>query len=366
MTFGGMSASWGKAYKYFDLKYTFITSILVFEVGSLICGLAPISKTLIVGRAIAGVGAGGMFVGGTSIASFSTSPKFRPVLMGFIALTYSLASVLGPLLGGAFTERVTWRWCFYINLPIGAFSAAVVLIFFRIPNAAELPSARLKEKLLHLDPLGVVLAMAAIVCFIQGLQYAGSSRPWTDSQVIGLLVGFGVISIVLVIWETYLDEYAMLIPRLLKKRAVCSVLPYQFCAAAFLFLLIYYLPLYFQSIRGSDPIESGIDSLPLLVSVGIFAIVGGLVVSKTGYAAPNMLAGAALAAVGLGLLYTLDVDTPSGKWIGYQILTGSAVSFSIQNALNIAQSNVRPEDIAAVVSIVYCTKLVEYQPLFFW
>lgn len=167
---------------------------MIFEVGSLLCGVAPNSRALIVGRVIAGTGGAGMSVGGTSIVAFSVELKSRPILMGFISLTYGLASVLGPLIGGAFTDRVTWRWCFYINLPIGGVTAAVIFFFFHIPSAAQPPKVSLKEKLLQLDPVGIVLAMAAIICFIIGLQNAGSFPPRNDRQVVGLLVGFGVIS----------------------------------------------------------------------------------------------------------------------------------------------------------------------------
>jgi nitrate/nitrite transporter NarK len=155
----------------------------------------------------------------------------------------------------------------------------------------------------------------------------------------------------------------MLIPRLFKKRALWSVAPYQLLFMGDLVLLIYYLPIYFQSIRGASPIESGVDNLPLVISVGIFCVVGGMVVSKTGHATPTMFAGAAVATVGIGLLYTLDLDTSTGKWIGYQILTGSAIAFSVQNGLNIAQANVGPEDIAAVVANIYCTSK---SPLSLW
>ncbi|KAJ8122068.1 hypothetical protein ONZ43_g1640 [Nemania bipapillata] len=353
MTFGGLEASWGKVFKYFDIKWSFILTLAIFEVGSLICGLAPNSVALIVGRAIAGVGAAGISVGGTSIVAFSAPPKKRPILMGFIGLTYGLASVLGPIIGGAFTTSVTWRWCFYINLPVGGFAAAVVLLFFHLPAAAKPPPLSLKLKLLHLDPVGIALCMGAIISFILALQYAGVVYPWNSSQVIGLLVGFVALIAALVAWSIYIDEYAMLIPRLFKKRSLWSICPYQFCFIGDLILLLYYLPIYFQSIKGATAIESGVDNLPIVIAVAIFAVLGGVFVSKTGYITQSMFVGALLGTVGCGLLYTLEIDTPAPKWIGYQILTGSAIAFSVQNGLNIAQASVDAEDLAAVTANLY-------------
>jgi MFS family permease len=107
MTFGSLEAAWGKVYKYWDLKYTFLISIAIFEIGSLLCGVAPSSKVLTIGRVIASIGGAGMSMGGTSIVAFSTSPENQPVLMGCISLTYGSASVLRPIIGGSFTERVT-------------------------------------------------------------------------------------------------------------------------------------------------------------------------------------------------------------------------------------------------------------------
>lgn len=354
MCFGGFQSSWGKAYKYFSLKATFITTVFLFEIGSLICGVAPNSIALIVGRAISGVGGAGISTGGTTIIAFCAEPKKRPKLMGLLGATYGIAAVAGPLLGGAFSHGVTWRWCFYINLPIGGLAVGVIWIFFHLPSAAKIIEADWKEKILQMDPVGVVLAMGSIICFILALQYGGVTHPWNSGVVIGLLVAFVVLLIIMGVWEYFQGEYAMLVPRLFKRRSLWPGAIFQFFFAGFYFLLLYYLPIYFQSIAGADPIQSGIDNLPMVITVSIFVLAGGITVSKTGHAMPFMALGAALATVATGLLFTLDVDTPSAKWIGYQIIAGAAIAFPFQNSLNIAQANADPQDISTVTSILYC------------
>jgi MFS family permease len=354
MTFGATQTSAGKVYKYFDLKWSFLLSVLVFEVGSLVCGVAHDPATLIVGRAIAGLGGAGLSVGGTSIVSFTVPPAKRPMMMGIIGMTYAVAAVLGPIIGGAFTSRISWRWCFLINLPIGGLAAVSAGLFFRLPAAASPPKVSWAKKLLHVDPVGIVLAMGGIVCFILALQNGGTTYAWRSSVVIGLLIGFGLLVIALIGWETWLGEYAMMLPRLYKQRSLSSTAPYQFFFMGSYIVLLYYLPIYFQSILGASPIRSGVDNLPLVLAAAVFALAGGAVVMKTGRAQQVMFIGSMLSTVAVGLLYTLDIGTPAGKWIGYQFFVGAFMAFAIMHGLTVAQAHVASEDLTAVTANLLC------------
>ncbi|KAK0618492.1 major facilitator superfamily domain-containing protein [Bombardia bombarda] len=352
LTISAFSQVWGKAYSYFSLKWVILTAILIFEIGSLICALAPNSTALIVGRAITGAGGAGITNGCYIIIAFIAPPDKRPAYTGVLGATYGFASVVGPLIGGAFTTNVTWRWCFYLNLPVGGVSMLVLSIFFTTPAAAAPRQATWREKLLNMDPVGTVLVMASLCCYLLALQWGGITKGWGSRDVIGTLVGFIVILVVFVLQQAHLGETAMMIPRLVLRRQNVALLLFNFFLAGAYFIFVYYLPVYFQAIGGYSATDSAVRNLPLIVGSSVFGIVAGVCLTMAGYFHVFLLSGAGLSCLAAGLLLTLGAELEVGKYIGYQLLLGIGSGLCLQVPVMVGQAFSSPADIPSVTAIL--------------
>lgn len=341
----------GKLYTHLNIKTVFLLAITVFEIGSLICGVAPTSTTLIVGRAIAGLGAAGIFSGSLIIIAHSVSLEKRPVYSSIVMGMYGIASVAGPLMGGALTDHVSWRWCFYINLPIGAVTILLIVLFLKAPSGQRRESSSAMEKFLELDPLGTVVFIVAIICLLIALQWGGSKYPWSDGKIIALFVVFGILIISFVGIQVWKGEDATVPPRIFMKRSILAGTWFGICLGGAFFLFIYYIPIWFQAVRGTSATGSGIRCLPLILSQILGIGVSGGLTTQFGYYTPFMFVSTVLMAIGSGLLTTLKIDSNTGTWVGYQLIFGIGSGAGFQQPTLAAQTVLDLKDVPVGVAI---------------
>ncbi|TQB73264.1 hypothetical protein MPDQ_006009 [Monascus purpureus] len=346
----------GKIYQNFNTKWSFVSFFAVFELGSLLCGVATSSKMLIVGRAVAGMGGSGIQNGAFTIIAGCVPMQRRPALTGLLMGFAQLGIVIGPLIGGAFTQYTTWRWCFYINLPIGAV-VGLLLFFVHIPEQLPKPKGISVVHIIlrKLDLVGFVLFAPAAVQFLLALQYGGNKYAWNSSVVIGLFCGAGATFVCFILWEWYKGDDAMIPYSMICRQTVwTSCVVYGFLMATLL-VASYYLPIYFQAIKGVNAMLSGVYILPSILSQSALAIISGALVGRFGYYLPWSLAGGIVSSVGNGLLTTFTPSTSVGKWIGYQILLGAGRGAGLQMPIIAAQNNLPPPLIpVAMALIMFC------------
>ncbi|KAF2276866.1 efflux pump protein [Westerdykella ornata] len=348
----------GKLYTHFRAKYTFLVFLFIFELGSLICGVAPTSAALIIGRGVAGLGASGLMNGGMTIIAGATPLAKRPLYTGIMMGVGSLGIVTGPLVGGALTEYATWRWCFFINLPVGGI-AFLLLLLINIPDLTvkERLSLNLLRKILpDLDLPGFALIAPAAVMLLLALQFGSEhSHAWNSAVIIGLLCGAGVTAIVFGFWEWHMGERAMIPGSMIKHRVMWTSALVNITSMGTVVVGSNYLPIYFQAVKGSGPTMSGVSVFPAILPQLVFAVLAGAGVSKLGYYLPWSLFSGVLTAIGNGLVSTFSPTTSTATWIGYQILLGAGRGAGMQIPTIAIQTALPPAQIPVSLAILMFT-----------
>lgn len=235
-------SAWGRAYAPraeaggHDPRRAYAAALAVFEAGSLLCGAARGSAGLVAGRAVQGAGGAGVSLGAYALAARVARPEGVPAVVGLVGCVFAVGGVVGPLLGGAFTQAGGWRWCFYVNLPVGGAAAALVLLFLRPPGPSAEPGDGRRRRpglswaarLLGFDPVGLVLVVAALLCCFLVFQRAGISQSWGDASSIVLLLGWVLLTVAFAINEYWQGERALLVIRILRRRHILAVCCFQF------------------------------------------------------------------------------------------------------------------------------------------
>lgn len=354
---GATQPTFGKLYTIFSPKIIFLSSLAFLEVGSLVCALAHSSPAFIAGRAVAGLGAAGIISGALIIISLVTPIHLRPVYTSTLGSLEGIGIIAGPIIGGAIASNIGWRWCFWINLPIGAFLSVIILFLLRTSVTAPSdkhgePPKTWRQRILEADIEGGIAIAGSLACLLLALQWGGTTYAWSDGRIIALFVVFGVSLICAGFYERRKGDGATFPTRLFKNRTLMMCVAAGFCLAGAQFVVLYYLPIWFQAVQGVSAEDSGVRLLAMILTVIPAAIIAGGGASLVGYLPPFMFLATILASTGAAMLRTFHPDIPMAKWIGYQVLYGSGSGMGVQQSIVGAQVAVSQADVAYATSAV--------------
>ncbi|KAI1267016.1 putative MFS multidrug transporter [Xylariaceae sp. FL1019] len=350
----------GKLYTYLNVKHTFLFFFLIFEVGSLLCGVATSSTFFILGRTVAGVGSSGLENGALTLIAGAVPLHKRPFYNGIVFGVCQTGIVLGPLIGGALTQYASWRWCFYINLPIGALSS-VLLFFTHIPDITTKPPFSLdlvRSIVPKLDLIGFALFAPTTVMFLLALQWGSTERGWSSPTVIGLFAGSGVVLIFFILWERRVGDMSLIPFYLVKRRVVWASTIQDASLFVNNYVGVNYVPIYFQAVKGVGPSLSGVYTLPSIVTQLLCLVVTGALVTRLGYYLPFAVLVGAATSIACGLITTWNPATSTANWIGDQILYGLR-GMGLQMSIIAVQNAVLPAEAPlAIAFMVFVENLV--------
>ncbi|MER7842945.1 MDR family MFS transporter [Kitasatospora sp. NPDC096077] len=331
---------WGKLGDMYGRKRFFQASIVIFLIGSVLCGLAQDMGELIAFRALQGLGGGGLMVLSQAIVGDLVAPRDRGKYQGVFGAVFGVTSVLGPLLGGLFVDNLSWRWVFYVNLPIGVVALVVI--------AAVLHSTEVRREH-RIDYLGTALIAAVATCLVLMTSLGGTTWAWSSWQVVGL----GVLGLLLLVAFVEVERTAVepVLPlRLFRSRTFSLVAVISFVVGFAMFGALTYLPTFLQVVQQVSPTMSGIHMLPMVLGMLLTSIGSGQIVARTGHYRIFPIAGTAVTTVGLLLLSRLDEHSSTGEMSLYFLVFGLGLGLVMQVLVLIVQNSVGYQDLGVATA----------------
>ncbi|KAI9277507.1 major facilitator superfamily domain-containing protein [Umbelopsis sp. AD052] len=335
-------------------KVILLVGTAIFLFGSILSGAATNMIMLIVSRAISGIGGSAILSMVFVIISELVPLEQRGKYQGIVNAVFAISSVFGPLIGGSFTDHVTWRWNFYINLPIGA--VAMAIIFFCLDS--PIPKGTIKEKFKRVDYVGTMIVLSFATLFLLAMNFGGQTFPWKSAAVIVPLVLTVVLIIALCVVESRFAKEPIMPPRLFKARSVVAIMCTNFFFGATFFAMVYYLPVYMQVVRGDSATQSGLRLIPMQLCICVLSTGVGWAISRFGQWKPFLHFGTAVLCIGVGLLSLFDENSTWSMVYGITSFCGLGIGSLYGSALIGIQASAEPRDIAVVTGLCNFTRIL--------
>ncbi|MER5573060.1 MDR family MFS transporter [Streptomyces massasporeus] len=331
---------WGKLGDQYGRKRLFQTAIVIFLIGSALCGAAQDMAQLIAFRALQGLGGGGLIVLSMAIVGDLVPPRERGRYQGLFGAVFGATSVLGPLLGGLFTEHLSWRWVFYVNLPVGVVALAVIAAVLHIPRTAQRHV---------IDYLGTFLIAAVATCLVLVASLGGTTWAWGSWQIVGLAVLGVLLAVAFVAVERRAAEPVLPL-KLFRVRTFTLAALISFVVGFAMFGAMTYLPTFLQVVQGISPTMSGVHMLPMVLGLLLASTASGQIVSRTGRWKVFPIAGTGITTLGLLLLHQLDEHSSTAELSGFFFVFGLGLGLVMQVLVLIVQNAVPYEDLGVATS----------------
>ncbi len=333
---------YGKLSDQFGRKFLFQFAIVVFLIGSVLAGLSQNMLQLIAFRGVQGLGAGGLMAMAFTIIADVVSPRERGRYQGYFGATFALSSVAGPLLGGVFTDNLSWRWIFYVNVPIGIVALVVT------SSQLKLPFRRAAHKI---DFLGAALMLVGVTAALLVTVWGGTQYPWGSSVIVGLGVAALILIVAFILWERRAAE-PILPPSLFHIGIFRVASSASFLLSMIMYGAIIYLPLYLQLVDGVSAMVSGLLMIPMMVGVLGASILSGQLVSRTGRYKVFPVVGSVLVVVGMWLLSHLGLGTSHVTMSLYVLVLGAGMGMTMQVMVLATQNSVPASQIGTATAAV--------------
>ncbi|KAL4804622.1 MFS general substrate transporter [Aspergillus unguis] len=341
----------GQMANIFGRRWMLISSVIIFAIGSAMAGAANNTSAIIAGRAVQGIGGGGINTLVDTVICDLVPLRQRGKYVALMASVWAVGTTIGPVLGGAFAANVSWRWVFYINLPLCGLSLLLLVFFLRVAHPPRPANTTIWSQFLRVDVAGNTILTLAVISILLALTWAGTAYAWSSWHVLVPLI-LGILGLVLFTSHQasrFCPEPSIPLQMFRSATALCA-LWISFLQSLLLYYIGYFLPIYFQALKSLSAQDSGLAVLPITGAIAPAGIVTGILLAKKGKYRPFHFLGAICMTIAMGLFSLLDHTSPAREWAGFQVLFGVGSGMVFASTLPPIQAVLPESDVAAATA----------------